>query len=256
MLASLEDPRDPAVNERLRLQEIDAWDEVLIRWSRLEDSDSASPDLLSESLFRVAEAHVGGATARARYTRAMRRPIEETNDALLAARVTAVAARARVWEAAMLVIEVSDARRELAYWAGLPKRAEPPFHREGDVTHVDQLRIPSVIEDAIEARKFVIALPEGALKGDLRMRYASEVGEMYFFYGAFRKAAAPYEMVWRQGCGRHPGAFQAWERLLTMANIENDVARARELAEAEMRSPCAVTAEQRRVSSVIARPVL
>jgi tetratricopeptide (TPR) repeat protein len=62
--------------------------------------------------------------------------------------------------------------------------------------------------------------------------------------------------MWKEHCGKDELGYKAWEKLITMSNLERDAPRSIQLAESEKAHSCAVTAEQSGKAGSIINPTI
>lgn len=167
--------------------------------------------------------------------------------------------------AGFFVVDVSDVDRDLAFQraeqslpGGVEKREEVKF--EGtDETARKPIRdnIPGVVMRSMIARDEYVKVVPASL--DIQKRasdYQYYVAEQYFLYGQFDLARVRFEPMWKEHCGKDELGYKAWEKLITMSNLERDVQRSIQLAEAEKAHSCAVTAEQSLKAETIFNPTI
>jgi hypothetical protein len=168
--------------------------------------------------------------------------------------------------AAFFVVDVSDVDRDIEYQrfedskgtTGIEKREAVKFDSDNPETRkVIQEKIPPQVLGSIAARdeyrKLVPPSLDSTHKADEYEYYAAET---YFLYGNFDEARARFEPMWRDHCGKDEYGWKAWEKLLTMSNIQRDAERSRQLAEAEKAHSCAVNAEQAQQSPNYVNPTI
>lgn len=166
--------------------------------------------------------------------------------------------------AAFFVVDVSDVDRDLAYQraegggVGVARRDEVKFD-SADETSRKPLRdpIPGVVMQSMTARDEYVKIVPPSL--DLQKRsndYQYYVAEQYFLYGQFDLARARFEPMWRDHCGKDEFGYKAWEKLITMSNLERDAPRSIQLAEAEKSHSCAFNPEQAGKAGSIINPTI
>ncbi|MRG93229.1 tetratricopeptide repeat protein [Polyangium spumosum] len=150
---------------------------------------------------------------------------------------------------------------------GIEQRTGLQIVTENDKPKVVAEELPKVVKDAVAARdEYIQRVPPSA---DLSTRdpqtnqdqknsdlYAYQSAEFFFLYGNFAEARRRLEPIYAEQCGKTPFGYLAWEKLTTMANLENDVPRSRALAEAAMTKSCAVSEEQKLKETDIAQPTI
>jgi len=152
--------------------------------------------------------------------------------------------RNRVWQ------ETSGAK-------GLEERNNLVFVGEGDNRKVVSDPIPPAIRFRnLSQEEYIRTVPE---QHDINKRspmFAFQVAESFFFYGQFGEAKKRYEPIYQKECGKTDYGYRAWERLLTMSNIEGDVEQSTKLAEAQKANSCAVSEEQKTAETLLINPTL
>ncbi|WP_281318174.1 hypothetical protein [Polyangium sp. y55x31] len=150
---------------------------------------------------------------------------------------------------------------------GIEQRTGLKIVTENDKQKVVTEELPKVVKDAVAARdEYIQRVPPAS---DLSTRdpqtnqdqknsdlYAYQSAEFFFLYGNFPEARRRLEPIYAEQCGKTPFGYLAWEKLTTMANLENDVPRSRALAEAAMTKSCAVSEEQKLKETGIAQPTI
>ncbi|MDB4941916.1 MAG: domain protein putative component of TonB system [Labilithrix sp.] len=166
--------------------------------------------------------------------------------------------------AAFFVVDVSDVDRDLAYQraeqgsAGVEKRDEVKFDSPDEATR-KPLRdaIPAVVTQSMTSRDEYVRIVPATL--DVQKRgndYSYYVAEQYFLYGQFDQARARFEPMWKDHCGKDELGYKAWEKLITMSNLERDAQRSIQLAEAEKGHSCAFNPEQAGKAGSIINPTI
>ena len=62
--------------------------------------------------------------------------------------------------------------------------------------------------------------------------------------------------MWKEHCGKDEFGYKAWEKLITMSNLERDAQQSIKLAEAEKAHTCAVNPEQAGKAGSIINPTI
>ena len=167
--------------------------------------------------------------------------------------------------AAFFVVDVADVDRDLAYQraegggaGGVEKREEVKFDST-DEAQRKPLReaIPAVVMQSMLARDEYVKLVPPSL--DIQKRsndYQYYVAEQYFLYGQFDQARARFEPMWKEHCGKDELGYKAWEKLITMSNLERDAPRSIQLAESEKAHSCAFNPEQAGKAGSIINPTI
>lgn len=167
--------------------------------------------------------------------------------------------------AGFFVVDVSDVDRDLAYQraeqgvpGGVEKREEVKFDGTDEATRKPlREEIPAVVMGSMSARDEYVKIVPASL--DIQKRgndYQYYVAEQYFLYGQFDQARARFEPMWKEHCGKDELGYKAWEKLITMSNLERDAQASIKLAEAEKAHSCAVTAEQTGKAGSIINPTI
>jgi tetratricopeptide (TPR) repeat protein len=167
--------------------------------------------------------------------------------------------------AGFFVVDVSDVDRDLAYQraeagqaGGVEKRVEVKFDSPDEATR-KPLRepIPAVVMQSMTARDEYTKIVPSSL--DIQHRsndYQYYVAEQYFLYGQFDLARARFEPMWKEHCNKDELGYKAWEKLITMSNLERDAPRSIQLAEAEKAHSCAFNPEQAGKAGSIINPTI
>ncbi len=168
--------------------------------------------------------------------------------------------------AAFFVVDVSDVDRDLAYQrfeesrgtSGVARREEVKFDTEDAATRkVLRDPIPPVVAQSIQARdEFVQRVPPNLDSQKNGINYQYYAGETYFLYGHFDLARQRFEPMWKEHCGKDEFGYKAWEKLITMSNLERNAELSTQLAEQERTKSCAVSAEQTAKAGLIVNPTL
>ncbi len=166
--------------------------------------------------------------------------------------------------AAFFVVDVSDVDRDLAFQraeqggAGVEKREEVKFDNADEATRkVLRDPIPAVVTQSMTARDEYVKIVPPSLDVQHRSNdYQYYVAEQYFLYGQFDLARARFEPMWKEHCGKDELGYKAWEKLITMSNLERDAQRSIQLAEAEKAHTCAFNPEQAGKAGSIINPTI
>ncbi|MBX3186875.1 MAG: tetratricopeptide repeat protein [Labilithrix sp.] len=168
--------------------------------------------------------------------------------------------------AAFFVVDVSDVDRDLAFQrydesagrSGVPRRDEVKFDSEDPATRKPvRDQIPPVVMQGLTARdEYVQRVPPSLDVQKRSLDYQYYVAEQYFLYGQFDLARARFEPMWKENCGKNELGYKAWEKLITMSNIERDAPRSIQLAEAEKAHTCAFNPEQAGKAGSIINPTI
>jgi hypothetical protein len=227
------EPTEAARAARLR-EAAERYAAAAAAWAALVARSNVSD--LAEAGRRLAEAAVR------RLTVELAAGVEVTENSVANARRLARAARdlsadERRAEPARLLVELAD-----ALLARKPQAVVPG-------------ELPLAVAAALEARdEYVARVPATFDAGQLRYRMAYEAGQLLLSYGHFAEARQRLEMPYSLQCGISAVAHDAWVLLLSIANQQADVARARSLASDA--AVCAIDAETRVQAERLRKPVL
>ena len=160
-----------------------------------------------------------------------------------------------------LAFLVSDDRRrvhrETDGAQGLQDRTEVETTGDADNVKVVKLPLPAAVRfQNLSQEEYNKAVPESLDVNKRAPKFAFQIAESYFFYGHFDEARARFEPIYAKECGKSDFGYQAWERLLTMSNLEGDVEQSTKLAEAQKSKSCAVSEEQKTAEALLINPTL
>ncbi|WP_146652770.1 tetratricopeptide repeat protein [Labilithrix luteola] len=168
--------------------------------------------------------------------------------------------------AAFFVVDVSDVDRDLAYQryedtkgaTGVQKREEVKFDSADESTRkVVREPVPPVVLQSVQARdEYVQRVPASLDISHHSPDYQFYSAETYFLYGQFDVARQRFEPMWKEHCGKDELGYKAWEKLITMSNLERDAERSKQLAESEKAHSCAFTEENKAKAGLIVNPTL
>ncbi len=137
---------------------------------------------------------------------------------------------------------------------GVERRTEVAFtETEGGDKKVVKEEVPGPVQAAICARdeyNAALTLAEDPEKNGLM--YASQAADYFFVYGQFDEARRRYLPIYEQYCGKNEYGYNAWEKLISMSNFENDAKQSRKLVESKS---CAFDEETRVAEDAIRTPV-
>ncbi len=140
---------------------------------------------------------------------------------------------------------------------GLKERTELEFTGTGKDRKVLESDLPPVVKFLnLSQQEYIDRVPPSKDQGDKIDMFRFQIAESYFFYGHFNEATKRYEPIYESECGKTEYGFKAWERLLTMSNLEGDVERSRKLAEEQQAKSCAVSEEQKTAATLLINPTL
>ena len=167
--------------------------------------------------------------------------------------------------AAFFVVDVSDVDRDIAYQraadgtsGGVEKREEVKFDTPDESSRKPvRDAVPAVVLQSMTSRDEYVKIVPPSLDVQHRSNdYQYYVGEQYFLYGQFPEARARFEPMWKDHCGKDELGYKAWEKLITMSNLERDAQRSIQLAEAEKAHSCAFNPEQAGKAGSIINPTI
>jgi len=158
--------------------------------------------------------------------------------------------------AAMMVVRVAQQLVKLAYTRfeetggsqGLEKRTALKEAGEGEDKAFVKEPIPAQLNDLVGAfDEYIARVPlevEPNADKPNHHRFAYLAGEVPFLYGQFEAARKRLWPIYQQQCGSTEFGYLAWEKLITMANKENNFDESRKLAKASQAKSCAVSEAQ------------
>lgn len=167
--------------------------------------------------------------------------------------------------AAYFVVEESDVKRDLEYQRftdskgtqGIEQRTEVKFDGTGADKKVIKDTVPDAVLQSVQARDDYVARVPPNLDVEHRgLDYEFYDADMFFVYGQFDQARARFEPMYKEHCGKDEYGYKAWEKLISMSNMERDADRSRQLAEAEKAHSCAVNDAQKTAGGLIVNPTL
>ena len=136
---------------------------------------------------------------------------------------------------------------------GIEKRTEVKRDGDGDGAKVARLDIPAPVLESIRARdEYNDRLPVERDPQKNGYLYAFQSADIYFVYGQFDQARARFQPLYDQYCGKNEWGYKSWEKLISMAALENDAEKSRKLAEGKS---CAVDEETRLAEESLRKPV-
>ncbi len=124
---------------------------------------------------------------------------------------------------------------------------------EDGAKSVAKEKMPTAVQAAVCARdeyNASISLDQDPEKNG--MLYAIQGAEYFFVYGQFAEARRRLKPIYAENCGKNEFGYRAWDRLITMSNLENDAAQSRLLVESKS---CAFDEETRIAEEAIRTPV-
>ena len=140
---------------------------------------------------------------------------------------------------------------------GIEQRVELRFDGEGEARKFIKDPVPPQVLAGVAARdEYIRTVPPAIDPQKNHDLYAFQAADIFFVYGQFEEARKRFEPIYQQQCGATEWGYQAWDRLTTMANLENNIELSRKLAEAAMTKSCAVNDEQRLKEESLAVPTI
>jgi hypothetical protein len=137
---------------------------------------------------------------------------------------------------------------------GIEKRERVRQAGEGAEAKVVRDEMPAPVLATIKARdEYNDRLPVARDPQKNGPLYAFQAADQYFLYGQFAEARKRFKPIYDTECGKTEWGYKAWEKLVSMAALENDAGESRRLAEAKS---CAVNEETRRAEESLRRPVM
>ena len=147
--------------------------------------------------------------------------------------------------------------RESSGARGLEDRTELEIAGEGDAKKVVRKDLPPAVRFRnLSQEEYIKAVPENQDVNKRAPMFAFQIAESFFFYGQFDEAKKRYAPIYEKECGKSDFGYRAWERLLTMSNLEGDVDQSTKLAEAQKAKSCAVSEEQKTAETLLINPTL
>jgi hypothetical protein len=168
--------------------------------------------------------------------------------------------------AAFFVVDISDIDRDLAYQryvdtqgtSGVEQRKEIKFDSTDEATRKPLKEpMPAVVQQSVNARdEYVHIVPPNLDTAHHGLEYEYYSAEQYFLYGQFDVARQRFTPMWHDHCGKDEYGYRAWEKLITMSNLERDAQESIKLAEAEKAHSCAFNPEQAGKAGSIVNPTI
>jgi TolA-binding protein len=233
-------------------------------WGGYLDQEPNAPDAY-ESRFWLAEARHGIVQVKVAMGQSPR-----AND-VLRARQAAVAVRdsneddkflevSATYAVNLAVLVFNDqlrVYRESGGARGLPERAALKFEGEGENRKV----VKEPLEPAarflnLSQEEYIQRVPANVDVNKRIPMFRFNIAESYFLHGLFDDAKKRYAPIYEEDCGKSDFGYRAWERLITMSNLEGDVVSSRKLAEAQKEKSCATSQEQKTAEALIINPTL
>jgi hypothetical protein len=116
----------------------------------------------------------------------------------------------------------------------------------GAEEHVVADPLPREVADTVSARdEYVARVPPARDVQQYAARYLTQAAETEFVYGQLDEARRRFTALLEAQCGQSTYGFTAWVKLLSIANLQRDVERARPLLEGARKRSCATTSEEK-----------
>jgi hypothetical protein len=166
--------------------------------------------------------------------------------------------------AGLFVVDLADVDRNLAFQQfkdsngaqGVDERSDVKLE-PGTPPKVSVQEIPPVILASMKARdEYIQHVPPERDKENHARDYAFYSAEQYYLYGHFQEAEPRYQAIYQDRCGKDPLGYEAWKRMLRMSNLQGNAERSKELALAEQKKTCCITAIQCKEAPDLARDVV
>jgi len=140
---------------------------------------------------------------------------------------------------------------------GLQERSQLRFEGEGDTRKVAKDPMPAAVRFLnLSQEEYIQRVPPNIDVNKRIPMFRFQVAEAFFLYGHFDEARKRYMPIYEDQCGKSDFGYKAWERLLTMSNLERDVETSRKLAESQKDRSCAVSQEQKTAEALLINPTL
>lgn len=137
---------------------------------------------------------------------------------------------------------------------GIEKREKVKQTGEGEHASVVREDLPPAVVATVKARdEYNEALPADRDPQKNGLLYAFQAADEYFLYGQFDQARARFKPLYDGHCGKDEWGYKAWEKLISMAALENNAEESRRLAEGKS---CAVNEETRVAEANLRKPVV
>ncbi len=136
---------------------------------------------------------------------------------------------------------------------GIERRDQVRFVEAGAERQVVASEVPADVVGAVRARdEYNARIPLDQDPERNGLLYAYQAADYYFVYGQFEEARKRFDPLYREQCGKNEWGYRAWEKLISISNLEGNAARSRELADS---ASCAYNEETRRAEEQIRKPV-
>jgi tetratricopeptide (TPR) repeat protein len=136
---------------------------------------------------------------------------------------------------------------------GIAKLEEVQMLEDGDQAEPATLPMPPEVVAAADARdeyNQAISYEDDPEKNGLL--YAFQAADYYFVYGHFDVAKERFSQIYEAHCGRNEWGYKAWEKLLSMSNLQSDADQSRKLVDGKS---CAFDEQTRAAEEAIRTPV-
>ena len=129
--------------------------------------------------------------------------------------------------------------------SGIEERDGVKMSGSGKDAKVMKDPVPPMVLAAIKARdEYIQRVPRDADPKHNQDAYAFDAANYFFVYGQFDEARKRFQPIYDKECGKSEYGFKAWDRLQSMADLENNVDESRRLAEAALTRPCGTNAAE------------
>ena len=136
---------------------------------------------------------------------------------------------------------------------GVERREQVPFEGEGDARRVVALELPEEVRTAVRVRdEYNTRVDPDSDPQKNGPLYNFQAADYFFIYGQFKDAEARFTPIMNSNCGKNEWGYKAWEKLISMSNLQGNAARSRELVEGKS---CAFDAETQAAEDAIRTPV-
>ncbi|MSP23998.1 MAG: tetratricopeptide repeat protein [Myxococcales bacterium] len=141
---------------------------------------------------------------------------------------------------------------------GFPERKEVQTEKYDDngetKDRVVKADVPQPIVDLVAAfDEYAEVVPVEADPYDNHNLFAYQSGEIPFLYGQFDLAKTRLEPIYEQHCGKSRYGYDAWKKLITMANLEGNFEKSHALATAATTRSCALTDADKAIEDALSK---
>ncbi|MFO7178684.1 MAG: hypothetical protein DIU78_008310, partial [Pseudomonadota bacterium] len=136
---------------------------------------------------------------------------------------------------------------------GVARREEVRLDGEGSNRKVVREPLHALVLETVRARdEYNARIPVESDPQKNGPLYAFQAADTHFLYGQFDEARKRFRPLYDQYCGKNEWGYKAWEKLISMSNLEGDADESRRLAEGKS---CAYDEETQRAEASIRKPV-